>query len=306
MKTWLLLALALLALPAAAQAQAPERVVVDAEAYYPEGLFWDQPTNSLLYAEMTRERVRRWQDGTFTDFVDTKSCGPTAVARAGSVFVIACHLGGHLLVVDEQGKLVERVFESADGRRLVDPNDISSDGTGVYVSDSGTFSPTAPSTGALLYYQPGQKLTLLATGLQYANGVLVDAAHKRLLVSEHLARRILSFPIYGPGLIDVPSVFADINALVKVVDPWTGPDGLDLGPDGHVYAAIYAGARVLAFDADGKALGQFALPMTFSTSVAVSGDGQSLFACGAYDNRLAPYLGPVLRFPLAEMQPVAP
>jgi gluconolactonase len=298
----LLLLLLVLALPA----QAAEPGVLDPEAWYPEGLYWDQESASLYYAEMTRERVRRWHDGTFTDFVATKSCGPTAVARAGALFVIACHLGGHLLIVDAGGELVERVFESGDGRRLVDPNDLSGDGTGVYVSDSGTFSPTAPSTGALLYWQPGQPLQLLATGLQYANGVLVDAAHKRLLVSEHLARRILAFPIYGAGQIDLPSVFADIGALVKVVDPWTGPDGLDLGPDGQVYAAIYAGARVLAFDPDGKALGQFPLPMTFSTSVAVAGDGQSLFACGAYDNRLHPYLGPVLQIPLSAMEPIEP
>ncbi|HKY94770.1 MAG TPA: SMP-30/gluconolactonase/LRE family protein [Kiloniellales bacterium] len=298
----LLVLLALFALPAHAQ----EPGVLDPEAYYPEGLFWDQRTGALFYAEMTRERVRRWQDGTFTDFVATESCGPTAVARAGTVFVIACHLGGHLLIVDEAGTLVERIFESSNGRNLVDPNDLSGDGTGVYVSDSGSFSPTAPATGALLYWQPGHPLRLLATGLQYANGVLADPEHGRLLVSEHLARRILSFPLRGPGEIEMPSVFADISALMQVQDPWTGPDGLDRGPDGRIYAGIYAGARVLAFDPDGKALGQFALPMTFTTSVAVAGDGRSLFACGAYDNRLAPYLGPVLQFPVTAMQPVAP
>lgn len=299
---WLCLLLALLALPV----RAAEPEVVEPEAYYPEGLFWDRETGALYYAEMTRERVRRWQDGNFADFVATKSCGPTAVARAGTVFVVACHLGGHLLVVDEAGQLVERIFESSDGRRLVNPNDLSGDGTGVYISDSGTFSPTAPPTGALLYWQPGRPLLLLATGLQYANGVLVDAGRQRLLVSEHLARRILAFPIIGQGQIDLPGVFADIAALMTITDPWTGPDGLDRGPDGRIYAGIYAGARVLAFDPDGKALGQFPLPMTFTTSVAVSGDGQSLFACGAYDNRLHPYLGPVLRIPLSAMQPIGP
>jgi sugar lactone lactonase YvrE len=298
----LLLLLLLLASPV----QGAEPGVLDPEAWYPEGLFWDQASASLYYAEMTRERVRRWHGGSITDFVSTKSCGPTAVARAGTLFVIACHLGGHLLIVDGEGKLVERIFESGDGRRLVDPNDLSGDGTGVFVSDSGSFSPTAPPTGALLYWQPGQPLQLLATGLHYANGVLVDAEHQRLLVSEHLARRILAYPIIGQGQIDVPSVFADIGALMKVQDPYTGPDGLDRGPDGRIYAGIYAGARVLAFDADGRALGQFPLPMTFTTSVAVAGDGQSLFACGAYDNRLHPYLGPVLQIPLSDLQPIAP
>jgi len=302
MKRLLFLLLALIALPLRAE----EPGVLAPEAYYPEGLFLDPVSGALFYAEMTHERVQRRQGGQTSTFVETKSCGPTAIARAGEVFVIACHQGGHLLVVDERGLVLERIFESADGRRLVDPNDLSSDGTGVYVSDSGSFSPTAPSTGALLYLQPGQPLRLLATGLKYANGVLWDGAHSRLLVSEHLARRILAFPLDGPAQIDLPTVFADVGALLSFHDPWAGPDGLDLGPDGRVYAAIYAGARVLVFDPEGKALGQVRLPMTFTTSVAVAGDGQSLFACGAYDNRLHPYLGPVLQVPLSALEPLAP
>jgi len=301
-----LLLLALLALPAHAEETLAEPLTIDAEAYYPEGLLQDGGSGDLYFAEMTRERVRRWSDGKLSTFVETKTCGPTAIQRAGDLFVIACHTGGHLLVVDAYGNVIERIFESADGRRLVDPNDLSSDGDGVYVSDSGSFSPTAPATGALLYWRPGQPLQLLATGLQYANGVLVDSDRKRLLVSEHLARRILAFPLDGPGMIDMPTVFADIGALLSFTDPWAGPDGLDLGPDGRVYAAIYAGARALVFDPEGQALGQVRLPMTFSTSVAVAGNGRSLFACGAYDNRLHPYLGPVVEIPLSAMEPVAP
>lgn len=296
-----LLVLVLLLLSAAAKAAEPE--VIEAEAWYPEGLFWDGETQALYFAEMTAERVRRWQDGGLETFIETKSCGPTAIARAGSLFVVACHRGGHLLVLDAEGRLVERVFESTDGRRLVDPNDLAGDGTGVYVSDSGSFSATAPPTGALLYWRPGEGLRLLATGLHYANGVLVDAAGRRLLVSEHLARRILAFPILAPGDIDLPSVFADIDAVLDLKDPYAGPDGLDLGPEGQVYAAIYGAGRVLAFDASGVALGQVALPPAFATSVAAGPEGQ-LFACGAYDNMLSPFLGPVLRFPPDALEPV--
>jgi sugar lactone lactonase YvrE len=295
----LLLLLLLFATPAAAA----EPEVIAAEAWYPEGLFWDQETETLYFAEMTGERVRRWQDGALTTFVETKSCGPTAIARAGALFVVACHRGGHLLVVDAEGQVVERLFESTDGRRLVDPNDLGGDGEGVYVSDSGSFSPTAPPTGALLYWRPDLGLRLLATGLQYANGVLVDTEGQRLLVSEHLARRILAFPILKPGDIDLPSVFADIAALIDLKDPHAGPDGLDLGPDRQVYAAIYGAGRVLAFDAGGAPLGQFTLPPAFSTSVAVAPDG--IFACGAYDNMLAPFLGPVLRFSPDALEPAS-
>lgn len=300
------LAIALAGLLALTTPAHSEAVTLDPKAYYPEGLYWDQDSDTLYYAEMTRERIVRWRDGAAETFVETKSCGPTAVARIGERFFVACHLGGHILVTDAYGNTLERIFEDTTGRRLVDPNDLSSDGRGIYISDSGVFSPNAPATGALLYLEPGKPLRLLATGLRYANGVLFDPSGPRLLASEHLARRILAFPVVAPGQIERPSIFADVNALARFDDPHAGPDGLDLGPDGRIYAAIYGGGRVLAFSPEGEALGQFTQPEPYVTSVAVAGNGQRLFACGAIDNRVAPYIGPVLEMPLSAMEPVQP
>ena len=283
-------------------ALAGDDVVIEPVAHYPEGLYWDAETNSLFYTEMTRDRVMRLADARLEPFVVEDGCGPTAIGRAGPFMVIACHLGGYLLVTNVYGRPQGRIRTDQNGHRVGRPNDVASDGIGVYVSDSGVFAPSAPATGAVLYWQPGKVLRRLARGLRYANGLVVDHARRRLLVSEHLARRILAFPIEVVGRLALPTVFANLTEVVSLTNPLAGPDGLDLGPDGRLYAAIYGAARVMVFDSDGHAVGSFVRPERYVTTVTTVGDNPYLFVAGAFDNRIFPYLGQVARVPLASME----
>ena len=294
----------LVALLNGSTALASDDVVIEPTAHYPEGLYWDAETNSLFYAEMTRDRVMRLANARLEPFVVEDRCGPTAIGRAGPFMVIACHLGGYLLVTDLDGTPQERIRTDKNGRPVRRPNDVASDGIGIYVSDSGRFAPSAPATGAILYWQPGKGLRRLVRGLRYANGLVVDHARQRLLVSEHLARRILAFPIEVDGRLAQPTVFADLEEVVSLADPLAGPDGLDLGPDGRLYAAIYGAARVMVFDSDGHAVGSFARPERYVTTVTTVGDNPYLFVAGAFEPRTFPFLGQVARVPLASMEPI--
>lgn len=293
-------------------------VVLDGAAHYPEGLYWDAETGSLFYAEMTRHRIMRLAGAgagagvgaKAKPFLVERGCGPTAIGRAGKVLVIACHLGGYLLVTGGDGKPQQRIRVDRGGKRLRNPNDVAGDGLGVYISESGVFSPLAPATGAILYWRPGQALRRLVKGLGYANGLVVDHRRHRLLVSEHLARRILAYPIGADGGLGPASTFADLADLKGVAslsdllaDPLAGPDGLDLGPGGRLYAAVYGAGRIVVFDPKGQAVGSFPRPERYVTTVAVVPGAKFLFAAGAFNNRAYPYLGQVARVPLAAMLP---
>src|SRR5260221_8803086 len=86
------------------------------------------------------------------------------------------------------------------GRPFVHPNDSSADDKGgVFLTASGEFSLAAPSTGAVLYLDREGGLHRRAEGIHYANGIAVDGARRRLLVSEHLGRRVLAFPLQADG-----------------------------------------------------------------------------------------------------------
>lgn len=257
------------------------------EAQDPRGLFWDSQSGYLYYTDRAEDRVSRWKSGDPEPFVSTKSCGPTAIARADKTFVIACHVGGYLLVVDASGRELQRVVQDADGHRLSTPYALAGDGHGVYVVESGAFSTTAPATGVLYYWKPGGKLEPMVTGFRYPAGVVLDQANSRLLVSEQFGQQILSFPVMGPGDLDAAgvSVFADIGALLNLGNASAGPQGLAIDEwTGTIYAAIYGDGFLAMFQHDGKMLGGYLLPMQLVSGVVFpKGSDNPLFVSGVDD-----------------------
>lgn len=282
-------------------------VVIASRAYYPEGLLWDSENDALFFAEMTNDRIIRFVNNTTEEFIFERNCGPTSIARIEQSMLVACHIGGYILITDKLGMPKQRIRFDTDGLPINNPNDIAADGNGgAYISDSGQFSSRAPATGAILHWRSDGSLNRVASNLRYPNGLLVNEEGK-LLVSEHLARRILIFPIIDNGRLNVSSytTFADLSAeLNKNLlsgDPLLGPDGLDQDDQGRVFAAIYGAGQVMMFAKDGEVLGFFPRPETFTTTVAV-GPKPYLFIGGAFSNRHYPYLGQVAQVSLENMR----
>jgi len=269
---------------------ATDEIVVEA-AHYPEGLFWDRRTDSLYYAEMPRDRIMRHENGRSSVFFSHKGCGPTGIAPIGDQWAITCHIGRALIIANRHGQLVQEIKTDGDGRALQNPNDIVSDGRGVYFSDSGGFNPDAPASGAIHYWRPGRDMRRLLDGLKYANGVAIDSIGETLFISEHLGRRILAVPIRARGDLGTPRIFADIEKQLQQTGPLTGPDGLEVGEDGRLYAAIYGAGRVMVFEASGVYLRTLHRPERYLTTVTYMSGRNALFAAGAFENLKFPYTG---------------
>jgi sugar lactone lactonase YvrE len=248
---------------------------------YPEGPVWVDGT--LFWAEMGADRVMAWAGGDGSGgaprvFFAQDGCGPTAVARyAGDEFLVLCHLDGSLVRVDGAGRALATIREDAEGHLLRDPNDASADGAGgVWLTDPGPFAAGAQASGAIYHLAPDGRLTRHATGLAYGNGVHVDG--DRLLVSEHLARRVLAYPLAGPragGRLGRPEVLFELDALglARPDYPEAGPDGLEVAPDGTLWVAEYGAGRLLAW-APGRGL-VAAVPVStpYVTSIAFGPGG---------------------------------
>ena len=291
-----LLVAALAVLPAAAE---------EWQGSYPEGPVWLGGT--LYWAEMGADRVMAWPGrGAPRAFFHQKGCGPTALARyRDDEILVLCHVAGELVRVDAAGRPLGTIREDALGRRLRDPNDASADGAGgVWFTDPGTFSTTAPAEGALYHLSPDGTLTRHASGLAYGNGVFVDRAGGRLLLSEHLARRVLAYPLLDGG-IGAPEVLFDLDALgLPPPDyPEAGPDGLELAPDGALWVAEYGAGRLLAWRADRGLVRALPTAARFVTNIAFGPDGQAAVTA-PFVNDSPPYPGGIWVLPYSDLAAV--
>ena len=77
-------------------------------------------------------------------FLRTKGCG-RPVSHPSAIDGPLPVTSDALVIADQDGRFVREIKSDGEGRALQNPNDIVSDGTGVYLSDSGTFNPKAAS-----------------------------------------------------------------------------------------------------------------------------------------------------------------
>ncbi len=248
---------------------------------------------------MHRDRIVRWGDDGPETFFKDRGCWPTSLAEYGQGFVILCHRPNTLVHVDADGKVIARFARDGQGQAFTNPNDCTADGRGgVYFSASGEFSKSAPATGAVLYLDRDGTITRVLTGLHYANGVVFDRAQNRLLVSEHIGGRIISASEPAPGRLGTPKTFIDLSdkAIEPINNyPLTGPDGLELGADGMLYAAVYGAGTLLMIAPDGTIRDRLQWSEPLITSVTLIDNERTLVLTGSQITDFPPARGRVER-----------
>ncbi len=265
-------------------------------ASYPEGPLFQG--SKLYYAELGADAVTVVQDGKARRFFTQKGCGPTAIAPFGAEMLVLCHISKRVVSVISDGSEVNAWTADNAGVALLDPNDASADGGGgVYFSDPGTFSRDSEPEGRVMHLSADGVVRAVAGPLWYPNGVHVDRSARRVLVSEHLRGRVVSFDILVGGSLGPPVTVAtldDAPASKRYASPYreTGFDGLEIGPNGDLYVAVYGEGRIVRFDAAGKYRGQIELPTRYVTNIAFAPDG-SFATTGAFDNTRTPFKGEV-------------
>jgi len=270
-------AVAALALHGAAHA-GDDAAAINRMALYPEGPLAIGDT--VTYAEMGGDLVTRWDGQDNRTFWSRPGCGPTAVAEAGGDLIVLCHLEGSAVRVSRSGETLAVYSQDGEGRRLVNPNAAVGDGNGgVYFSDSGPFSPSAPAAGSALHLDAAGRIARVATGIHYANGVALTADGGTLYVSEHLSRRVLAFDVGADGRLSRRRVFVELDDLVGV-DPdrgWeVGPDGLAVDRAGDLYIAEYGAGHVLIVGRDRRLKATITVPEAYVTAAALSPDEREI------------------------------
>lgn len=273
--------------------------IVNPSAYYPEGP--QIVDDGLLVAEMPKDRIVLLKAGEVKPVWSAPGCGPTSIKKipAGGYWVL-CHLGHYVAKLDDNFRVLRTFQQTAAGRRISWPNDASVDSRGnLYLSSSGVFSHQAPAEGRVIFIDIVKDIASdVVGGLRYANGVLVQEGRRRVLVSEHLGRRMLAYPLLGAGQFGQPSVFFDFKDSPQVKDSYeqSGPDGIAAFSNGDICVADYGNGRVLVLSAKGKFLTQIPLRYRFVTNMAITNDQHSIFIVMTQSNMSSDLHGVVERF----------
>lgn len=266
------------------------------EALYPEGPLWQG--DRLYFAEMSADRVSVFEDGAAHPFFTQEGCGPTAIAPYGEGFLVLCHIGARVVAIDAAGHELRRWDRGPGDVRFMDPNDCSADGQGgVYFSDPGLFSRETRPHGRVWHLSADGTISMVAERLWYPNGVFVDVAHAKLYVGEHMSAHVMRYDIVGAGRVEGPDVFVDLSDVERprrYAEPYaeTGPDGMEIGPDGDMYIAVYGEGRILRFSLEGQFRGYLSEPARYLTNIAFGPGGQAV-TTGSFDNIDPPFPGEV-------------
>ena len=210
-----------------------------------------------LYTGVESGRILRMQaDGSAQDVFANTGGRPLGLAfdTAGSM-VVADALKG-LLSIASDGK-VAVLASAAEGGPLHFPNAVTVARSGkVYLTDSSMrFSPAQwgntveaatldileqSCTGRVLEYDPATRaLRVVATGLSFANGIVLSADENSVFVSESGKYRVWKIAL-GANRLDVTQASVQARVLLDNLPGY--PDNLTRGLDGKIWLGL-AGQR---------------------------------------------------------------
>lgn len=269
--------------------------VIDADAPYPEGPLWRH--GRLYYTDYANSRVTVWRHGRERTFWEQDGCGASGLLpMPRGRLLVTCYDSNTVVVLDRRGTLVRTIARDTAGRPFLGPNDFArAPRGGIYFSASGVYDVDAPVQGKVYHLARDGRIREVAANLHYSNGLAVTPDGRHLLVAEMLANRVLSYRIRADGSLGERRVFADMRELTPgppPTDPYTGPDGLKIGPDRRVYIAQNGTGRVVVTDLRGRFVRAPRVPAKYVTNVAL-GPGRVLYVTAAFDANAEPYPGAV-------------
>jgi gluconolactonase len=258
-----------------------------------EGPVWVKDGGYLLFSDIPRNSVMKWQEGQgMTLFL--KPSGYTGVEDYGR------EPGSNGLLLDPQGRLVSMehgdrrvsrmekgggkrtLVDNYMGKRLNSPND------GVFHSNGDLYF-TDPPYGlpkqwddprreldfcGVYRLKPNGELTLLTKEMTRPNGIAFSPDEKTLYVAQSDPKAAIwkAFPVKADGTLGASKVLADVTSMVGQHKGL--PDGMKVDRNGILFATGPGGVHIMT--PDGKLLGRIETGEA-TANCAWGEDGSTLF-----------------------------
>ena len=152
----------------------------------------------------------------------------------------------------------------------------------MYLTAPGHFDRTRQPMGLIFYLSKTGEVTKLADNLIYPNGIAIYGGE--LYVSEHLAKRVIKFPLKAKGQLGKKKLFTNFknDAPFRNKDPeYTGPDGIEISKNGTIYIAEYARGRIFVYEANGQYKKSLHTGLPYVTNMALDKSETNLVITGA-------------------------
>jgi len=192
-----------------------------------------------------------------------------------------------LLVADNKHKallslatngVVSVLADQFEGQPLNSLNDLTVDARGnIYWTDP-SGSSVQKHVGNVFRLTPAGKVTRVATGFAFPNGLDVDPASKFLYLIESQSKKILrlALPANDDGPLGAPEVFYDLGG--------SGGDGCVFDAEGNLWVADFhrpetKKGRITVLSPDAKVLGQLDVPAQVLSNITFGGANHDEIFC---------------------------
>ena len=192
-----------------------------------------------------------------------------------------------LLIVDNKHKallslatndVVSVLADQFEGQPLNSLNDLTVDARGnIYWTDPGGSSAQKP-VGNIFRLSTTGKVTRVATGFAFPNGLDVDPASKFLYLIESQSKKILrlALPANDDAPLGAPEVFYDLGG--------SGGDGCVFDAEGNLWVADFhrpetKKGRITVLSPDAKVLGQLDVPAQVVSNITFGGANHDEIFC---------------------------
>ncbi len=281
---------------------------IEGRVAFVEGPAWS-PDGNVFFTDIENNRImRRDPSGALHVFRQPSGkANGLSFDSKGRLHACEGHReGGNRRVTrTETDGIITVLTDRYDGKRYNSPNDLTIDSKGrIYFTDpryGGYDGPQEveqidgegkPIEGVYRIDPDGKVTRIITHEVQRPNGIAISQDGKYLIVADNHngpdaggQRMLWRFDLKGDGSVD--------PASRKVLFDWEkerGPDGIAIGPDGHVYATAgfnFASelesantfpAGVYVISLEGEKVGFIAVPEDMITNCTFGGeDGKTLF-----------------------------
>jgi gluconolactonase len=267
---------------------------IDADHVWVEGPVWDRKNQWLLFSDIPRNAIYKWQEGKGAAIFMQPS------GYTGSAPFLGKEPGSNGLTFDAQGRLTlcehgdrrvarleadgkkATLADRFEGKRLNSPNDLAFRKNGdLYFTDPPyglpkTFDDPQRELNFCGVYRltPSGELTAIIRDLTAPNGIAFSPDEKILYISVSDPKHAvwMAYDVQSDGSVANGRVFFDASEWAKTKKGL--PDGMKVDAHGNIFGAGPGGFHVFA--PDGTHLGAFEFGVPVS-NCNWGGDGSTLY-----------------------------